>query len=357
MNPQRFYAGTYTRELPHVPHPSGQGIYLLELDPETGKLSEAKLVAEIPNPTFVHVTPDGKTLLAVSETEQGVLFSYQISQDGNLRLQSAQSALEGATAFVSTDLEGHQAFVANYMGEVSVVAYPLNESGALLPHTATDKHEHHVKRENADAPHAHCIRPHPGGRYMAATNLGTDEVYVYDLQGQDGPLTRVHIAAFPPESGPRHIHFNKEGTLAFVALELSSQVASLSVEPETGTMVLLNLASTLPEGVSAEKNTPSEVLVSPDGRFIYVGNRGHDSIAIFSVQPETAELELLDTISTGGEVPRGVIFSPDARFLLAGNQNSDSIRVFRRDEATGGLDPVGLFPSPTPVGFAFLTEA
>ncbi|GGJ52985.1 lactonase family protein [Deinococcus roseus] len=353
MTTQRFYVATYTQNLPHVPSASGKGIYQMELDPESGQLSGAKLVAELPNPTFVAVRPDGKTLLAVSETEHGAIFSYEI-HDWGLRIRSAQSALEWATAFVSTDLSGQFAFAANYIGKTSVLAYPINADGALLPHVAVDCHEHHVVREPHEDPHAHCIRPHPGGRYMAATNLGTDEVYVYDLQGPDGPLSRTQIVAFPSCSGPRHIQFDASGTRAFVALELSSQVASLMVEPATGTMTLLNIASTLPAEAQDQKNTPSEVLVSPDGKFIYVGNRGHDSIAVFSVHPDTAELTLLENVSTQGEVPRGLVLSPDAHFLLAANQNSNSILVFKRNEETGILQAGDLFPCPSPVGLAFL---
>lgn len=356
MQPQRFYIGTYTQSAGHVPRASGKGIYTMTLDPNSGQLSEAELVAEVLNPTFVAVHPGGKTVLAASETEQGAIYSFHIQEDHKLRMLSAQSALEGATAFVSTDLTGQFAFVANYMGEKSVVAYPIQADGALFPHIATDQHEHHTPGEHADHPHAHCIRPHPAGRHMVATNLGTDEVYVYDLQSPEGPLHRLHIVAFPQGSGPRHIQFDATGTRAFVALELSSQVASLVVEPATGLMVVQHLASTLPEGHTAEKNSASEVLVSPDGRFIYVGNRGHDSIAVFEVHPDTAELNLLETVSTQGKVPRGMVLSPDARFVLAGNQDSDTIMVFKRDAEAGTLKPVGLFHCPTPVGFAFLPE-
>ncbi|GEM49758.1 lactonase family protein [Deinococcus cellulosilyticus] len=356
MTQHRFYVGTYTQDVPHIAKSAGKGIYVLDLDSTTGQLTEATLAAELVNPSFVAVHPDRKTVLAVSETEQGTVSSFQVKEDGTLQLTSTQSAIEGATCFVSTDLEGKLALVANYMGEVSVLAYPITEEGALLPHQALDRHEHHTQREGQDSPHAHCIRSLPGGRYVAATNLGTDEVYVYDLQGESGPLSRVHIASFPEGSGPRHIQFDASGKLAYVCTELSSQLVSLRVEPETGVMLALNIASTLPEDAQGTENSTSEVLVSPEGHFVYVGNRGHDSIAVFQVQQDTGELELLSTASTQGKGPRGMALSPDGQFLLAGNQDSDTIMVFRRDAQEGGLEPVGLFPCPTPVSLAFVPE-
>lgn len=348
----RLFVGSYTQPLPHAPHANGQGVYALDFDAEHGTLSEARLAAHATNPSFLAAHPNGRSLYAASETGEGQLLAFRVGQNGDLTLLNARETEGRSPAHVSVDPEGRFVFAVNYGGTPSALAFPVKQDGALGEAAARAQHEGGgPNRERQDGPHPHSLRASPDGRHVYAMDLGTDEVVTYD-HGPHNFLGRLRAAHLPSGGGPRHIAFHPHGTFAFVTLELSSAVAVLRRDPASGELTLLSSARTQSADFQGE-NAPAEVLVSPDGRFVYVTNRGQDNLAVFALHPD-GSLEVAQHVSTEGHTPRGAALTPDGTHLIAANQDSATLAVFERDAATGQLQLAGVFACPTPTSVCFL---
>jgi 6-phosphogluconolactonase len=228
--------------------------------------------------------------------------------------------------------------VANYASGTLAVLPIANDGGVeramqVVQHVGTGPVT--GRQEGA---HAHCVIPHPTNRFMFAADLGADRVLVYRFDEENNSLQHMDQsdAAMPPGSGPRHLAFHPTMPFVFVANELDSTVAVLRCDPDTGALSLARTASTLPARWSGT-NFPADVHVAPDGRMLYVSNRGHNSIAVFSIAPRTAALAQVQVISTGGDWPRNFTLDPTGRWLLAANQRSSSVTVFSRNAFSGVL--------------------
>jgi 6-phosphogluconolactonase len=201
--------------------------------------------------------------------------------------------------------------------------------------------------------HAHCVVAHPNNRFVYAADLGADRVLVYRFDEQTNRLQHVSDAVMPPGAGPRHLAFHPTLSVIFVANELNSTVGVLNCDPTSGAIALVRTASTLPARASGN-NFPADIHVSPDGRFLYVSNRGHNSIAVFSIAPRTAVLAQIQVISTGGDWPRNFTLDPTGRWLLAANQRSGSVTVFSRNSSSGVLTATSnKIDLPSPVCLQF----
>ena len=342
---QRFFVGSYTRPLPHAPEAQGRGIYGLELDLKTGQLSPAHLLAELTQPSFLAAHPRLPVLYAVSEAQQGQLSAERVQPGGALRQLSQRSTQGDAPVHVSVDALGRWALTVNYAGGVSVVAYPLGESGQLEPCAASAQHHGHGPNlQRQTGPHPHSVTPSPDARHAYVADLGTDEVVGYDL-APGSLLTRLGRLRLPPGSGPRHLAFHPAGELAFLTLELSSSLAALRREPASGRLNLLGLYPARPVNAAGQAS-PAEVLVSACGQFVYISNRGQSnqgqaaalsSLSVFGVGSHGAELSLLQHLLLPGRTPRSCALSPDGAWLLVANQDSLSITVLSRDAASGQL--------------------
>jgi len=335
-----LYAGTYTEGT------RSEGIYLIRMDRGSGQLQRVGSVDAGPNPSFLAIHPNGRVLYAVNELEQfngrptGAVSAFAIERaSGALTRLNEQPSEGGAPCFVSVDRSGRALLVANYAGG-SVALLPIEANGALAPaqvvqHTGTGPNA-----ERQEAPHAHCILPDPSNRFALAADLGADRVFVYrlDLEGKSLRHVEGGDAVMRPGAGPRHVAFHPTLPLVFVANELDSTVATLRFDAGRGALSLVDTRSTIPAGWTGT-NYPADIHVAANGRTLYVSNRGHNSIAVFSVAESTGALALDQVVSTEGDWPRNFSLDPTGRWLLVANQRSGSVVVFGRDPDTGRLTP------------------
>jgi 6-phosphogluconolactonase len=256
---------------------------------------------------------------------------------------------------VHGDPTGRCLLVANYV-EGNVVVFPVREDGTPgEPSAVVDHSGSGPDKSRQDGPHPHSILASPDGQHAYAADLGTDTIHGYQFDPRAGSLKTSNTASrkLQPGTGPRHLLFHPTAPLLLVVLELSSEIAVLRRSSSEGSLEQVGCWSTLPPG-DTTANHPSELVLTTDARFLYVANRGHDSIAIFSVDSESGTLELMSTTPCGGVTPRHIALSPDQEFLIVANQGSDGVVGFRRDENSGYLEPPGQpLAIPTPCFICF----
>jgi 6-phosphogluconolactonase len=336
------YVGTYTGA-------KSKGIHAFRTDTATGVIEELGLVAETANPTFLAVHPDGRHLYAANEVGQfdgkpgGGVTAFEIDlRSGALKETSRASAVGGGPCHLVVDRTGRQVLMANYGGG-SVVSLPLDGAGRVGAHSAFIQHRgSSVNPARQKEPHAHSINVSPDNRFAFAADLGTDRVYVYPLDPARG-LGSTALASSPalaPGSGPRHFAFHPGGRFAYVINEMLSTVTAFRYEGSKGTLTAVQTIGTLPEGWQGSSST-AEVVVHPNGRFLYGSNRGHDSLAIYAIDGATGRLTLVGHESTGGKTPRNFNLDPTGTTLWAANQSTDNIVIFSVDGATGRLKRTG----------------
>ncbi len=332
------YVGTYTG-------PKSQGIYAYQMDLGTGQLSPIGLAAEVKNPTFLAIHPDGKHVYAVSESwqanEKSILSAFSIDASGKLALLNEQPSGGKAPCHVAVDPSGKVALVANY-GAGTVASLPIDADGKLGP--AATVIQHAGKGPNAkrqEGPHAHSINPDAAGKFAFAADLGVDRIFVYQLDPDEATLTPNDppATAVAPGAGPRHFTFHPNGRSAYVINELDNTVTAFSYDAKSGRLTQIQTLSTLPEEFKGQ-NTTAEVKVHPSGTFLYGSNRGHDSLAMYRINRDTGRLALIGHQSTGGKEPRNFNIDPTGRFLIAANQSSDNMLVFKIDLGTGRLTQI-----------------
>jgi 6-phosphogluconolactonase len=354
-----LYVGTYTEGS------GSDGIYLVHMDPRSGKLRRFGSVDAGANPSFLTIHPNGRFLYAVNEVEKhngratGAVSAFAIANDNALTRLGEQSSEGGAPCFVSVDRSGRLVLVANYVGG-NVAVLPIEADGALAPATWVVQHTGSgPNAERQEAPHAHCVVTDPTNRFVLAADLGVDRVFVYrlDVAGKSFRHVDGGDAVMRSGAGPRHIAFHPSLPLVFVANELDSTVATLRFDAERGALSPLDIRSTLPAGWRGT-NYPADIHVALFGGALYVSNRGHNSIAVFSVAKSTGALTLEQVISTEGDWPRNFSLDPTGRWLLVANQKSNSIVVFERDEKSGRLTPTRQrIAVPSPVCLRFRGHA
>jgi 6-phosphogluconolactonase len=334
-----LYVGCYT-DAGHA-----EGIHLVRFDTRSGRLEHSTSVNAGANPSFLAVHPNGSALYAVNEAAEhngratGGVSAFAIAGSGALARVSEQSSEGRGPCYVSVDRSGRAVLVANY-DEGSVALLPIGAGGALGVATSVD--QHHGTGPNAErqeAPHAHCIVADPSNRYALAADLGIDRVLMYGMNLQQGTLQRIERgdATLRPGAGPRHIAFHRRLPLVYVVNELDSTITRLRLDAEHGTLTPLDTISTLPAGWTGTSYA-ADIHVAPLGNVLYVSNRGHNSIAVFSIAADGV-LALRQTMPTGGDWPRNFSLDPTRRWLLVANQHSGTIVVFARDVTTGRLTP------------------
>ena len=355
-----LYVGTYTDG------GRSEGIYLVRMDRRSGQLRRVGSVDAGANPSFLAIHPNGRVLYAVNELEKyngratGAVSSFTIAGDtGALTRLNEQPSGGGAPCYLSVDRSGRAVLVANYAGG-NVALLPIEPNGALAPAHVVQHTGKGPNAERQEAPHAHCILPDPSNRFVLAADLGADRVFLYtlDLDGKSLRHIEEGDAVMRPGAGPRHIAFHPTLRLVFVANELDSTVATLRFDAERGTLSTVDTRSTVPAGwTGGVTNYPADIHVAASGRTVYVSNRGHNSIAVFSVAESTGALALEQVVSTEGDWPRNFTIDPSGRWLLVANQRSDSVVVFGRDPHNGRLAPTRppqriAIPSPVCLRFA-----
>jgi 6-phosphogluconolactonase len=354
------YVGTYTQ----APAKNGQrskGIYRFRLDTATGALALEATTGGIANPSFLALHPNGRFLYAGSEVREhgqrkgGAAVGFAIDPAGSLSPLNDQLTGGAGPCYLSLEPTGRLLMVANYASG-SLTAIPVREDGSLAPASPVIQHTGAGPvADRQEGPHAHCIVPDPSGRYALAADLGIDKVMVYRLDVPGGRL----VPAEPPSAdvaagaGPRHIAFHPNGRWLYVTGELDSTLTVFSWDAERGRLQHVQAISTLPAGWQGV-NYPAEVAVAPSGRFVYMSNRGHDSIAIFAVDDATGRLSAVGHEPTQGAFPRHFSLDPSGAYMLVANQDGGNVVVFRVDAATGKLTPTGhVVDVPLPVCVRF----
>jgi 6-phosphogluconolactonase len=342
----------------------GKGIYLFDLRSDEGDptLVPRGLAAEIENPAFLALDAERLRLFAVGETGRfegqptGSVSAFQIDADtGELTLINRRSSRGAGPCHIILDRDGRHVLVANY-GDGSVAVLPVGEDGALGEATAFVQHSgSSVNPDRQTGPHAHCVTLDPSSELAFVCDLGLDQVLAYKIDRERGtlgphdpPFTRLQ-----PGAGPRHMAFHPSGKFAYVNNELDSTVAAFTYDAAAGKLEPLQTLTTLPADF-AGSNSTAEIAVHPSGQFLYVSNRGADSIACFAIDASTGQLTHLAHQSTDGRTPRHFGIDPAGDVMVVANQSSHSLVAFRMG-GDGGLTAVGEpVNSPTPSCVVFL---
>ena len=352
------FVGTYTAKS------QSKGIYAYEFDANSGKLAPKGVAAETPDPSWVAVHPSGKYAYAANEAgKASTVSAFALdAKSGKLTLLNQIPSLGEDPCYLSFDKTSKYLFVANYSSG-TVAVFPILADGRLGEHTAEVKDQGATgpNKERQEASHAHWIGVTPGNLFAFVADLGLDEVLMYRFDANKGSLV-PHEPAFAmleAGAGPRHIAIHPNGRFVYVLNELKSTVTVFSSAAEKKNqpyLVLKQQISALPKNFSG-RNDAAEIALDPSGKFLYASNRGHDSIAIFSIDPAKGTLTLVAHVPTGGKEPRHFAIDPSGKYLLAENQLSNSVVVFKIDSATGGLTPTGeVVEVPSPVNIAFLPQ-
>jgi len=362
-SPARFvYVGTYTRTERPGEH-RAEGIFVFQMDPASGALTQVSVVKGIRNPSFLAVHPQRPFLYSVSELPEGEkgagggVSAFSLDRaTGTLTPLNSQSSQGAGPCHLSVDHSGRYVLVANYAGG-SVAILPILADGRLGPASHWVQHTgSSVNPRRQQEPHAHSITPDPTNRFALTCDLGLDKVLVYRLDLQQGKLLANDPpwGQVPPGAGPRHLDFHPNGRWVYVINEIDSTLTTFAYDAARGALHPLQTISTLPPDLPADHNTCADIHVHPSGRFVYGSNRGHDSIAIFAVNEQTGTLSPLGHTSTQGHIPRNFGIDPTGTFLFAANQESDTIVSLRLDPQTGGLTSTGHVTSvPKPVCVRF----
>ena len=354
--PVTLYVGTYTGG-------KSEGIYRLKLDRKTGELTKLGATSGVKNPSFLAVHPSGRYLYCVCEVDDfgkgaGGISAFAIDESGELKLLNQESSVGGGPCHLVVDKTGKNVLAANYGGG-SVCVLPIGADGRLGKATAFVQHKgSSVDKGRQEAPHAHSINLDAANRFAFVADLGLDKVLVYRFDAAKGTLAPNDppAANVKPGSGPRHFAFHPSGRSAYVINEMNCTVTAFDYDASKGVLTETQTITTLPRPLAAGDST-AEVQVHPSGKFLYGSNRGHNSIAIFSIDPDSGRLTTVGNQSTAGKTPRNFAIDPSGAFLLAENQDSDTIVVFRIDAKTGKLTPTGhKIEVPMPVCVKFLVQ-
>ena len=361
------YVGTFSSPLRDMlptqvdlPPGNGRGIHLFRVNRATGALTPAGIHETGTSPSCLALNAAGTRLYSANETDrsgddkQGTVSAFTVDRmNGNLTpLNTVRSGGAGPT-YVSIHPSGRFVLVANYFGG-SVAVLPIlpdgrlgdatdvkKDSGKLGPTKATSAPPGSFAISGHDRTHAHMIQADPAGRFVLHVDLGLDRIFVWKFDEQRGVLTpnESQTAKLPSGDGPRHFHFHPNGRWLYSIQEEASTIVSFDYEAATGRLSARQTISTLPRGF-AGSNFCSAILVSADGRFVYAGNRLHDSIGTFSIGPN-GDLTYVGEEWTRGDYPRSFNFDPTGQFLYCCNQRGDNVAVFHVDRGTGGLSFTG----------------
>ena len=346
------YVGTYT-----AGGGGGEGIYLYRLDLANGALKHVGTTKGVVNPSYLTLAGGRRFLYAVNEVEDyegarsGAVSAFAADQKtGALRLLNRRPSRGGSPCYVTAADSGRYVLVANYSGG-NVAVLPVRRDGSLGEAVDVEQFVGSgPNRERQEAPHAHSILLDRANRYAFSCDLGTDRVMVYRFDPRTGKLSpheRPWVST-KAGAGPRHLTFHPGGRAAYLLNELDSTVTAFAYDPTRGTLTESETLSALPAGF-AGPNTGADLHVTPDGRFLYSSNRGHDSLACFLIDERTGGLSPAGHTPTQGKTPRNFIVDPTGSFVLVANQKSDSVVTFRLDTRTGALSPTGQtahVPSP-----------
>ena len=357
----QLFVGTYSRPIRfgtgEILEGRGKGIHRYTFDAKTGTLYESTAPAPAENPSYLALSFDKQYLYAVNELKEyknkagGAVSVYRIESDGGLRFLNQRPTGGADPCSVGLDRDRRCLTVANFTGG-SVCSYPLCADGSLGKKGVSIRHYGHgADPVRQSAPHPHAAVWAPDGKYVIVADLGTDDLTVYRVDREKRVLCAdaVHSFFVGSRMGPRACVFDQRGERCYVLCEISSAVMTFSYMD--GRLEFLQAVPSVaePGGVP---NSGADLHLAPDGRFLYVSNRGQDSITVFPVQAD-GTLQLVQAVGCGGRTPRNFALDPTGGWVLVGNQDSDSIAVFKRDVQSGRLALENKAFAPTPVSLLF----
>jgi 6-phosphogluconolactonase len=322
-------------------------IHAYRLDLKTGGLKEVHRTTGVQNPFFLALSPDHKFLYSIHAKEFGGKEHEQVAayalagHTGKMRLLGRQSARGSAACYLDVDATGKTVLVANY-STGSVAALPVHKDGSLgkaasfIQHTGSS-----VDPARQKGPHAHCIVACPDNKFAYAADLGLDQVLCYRLDAAKAKLTpaRPPFARSPRGAGPRHLTFHPNGKHVYVINELANSVTLFDYDGKSGALTRKQTISTLPKDFTG-KSYCADLKITPDGRFLYGTNRGHDSVAAYRIGAN-GRLSLIGIEPSLGKGPQNLAITPDGKLLLCANMPGNNVAVFRIEEKSGGLKPAG----------------
>lgn len=369
---ERAYIGTYTAEPgQRQPHNHGEGIYLVDVDTATGMLSNVRLVAKTPSPSWISLSPDGKYLYAGNEIgnfnggKSGSVSAFAVDKSsGKLTFLNAVSSEGAGPAYVAVHPSGKYVLSANYAGG-SLTVLPvkpdgslgaatdvIHPTGPLNPPRASDNPPGNFDPSDHSASHVHMVGFDPKGDYVIADEAGLDQILIFKLDLATGKLSPVSKTASLPGSAPRHFVFDPDGRLFYQLQEQDSKLTVYNFDPATGKLSRGESVSALPKGF-AGSGLASELLISKDGQRLYSANRLHDTITTFSADRK-GHIAQLGEVPTGADTPRSLALDPSGKFVFSLNQIGDSVTGFRVD-AKGTLTFTGQYlPLGSPATMVFL---
>ncbi|TSB45456.1 lactonase family protein [Alkalicoccobacillus porphyridii] len=322
----RGYIGTYTKA-------ESKGVYTFTLDTEKKTFQELELAAELGNPTYVNLDEDQTNLYAVvKDGDKGGVASYTVdAKSGALTHLTTELTDDGSPCHVSVNEQ--TAVTANYhSGRITL--FPLQADGGVTPASSFAQHEGTGPHDRQEKPHAHFSGFTPDQQYIVAVDLGTDKLVTYTFENNE--LIKAGEFSFNPGSGPRHLAFHPKEKYVYVFTELSNEIVTLAYEDVPNAFREVQVVSTLPDDF-IENSQGSAIHVSSDGRFVYAANRGHDSIAVFEVNPYSGELTLVQRVSSAGNWPRDFVLDPTESFVIVSNEETGNVVLFERNKEDGTI--------------------
>jgi len=327
---------------------SDGAIHGFQLDIDSGQLTQVHRTINVENPFFVAVSANKKFLYSThapgefSGEGNNEIAAYRISGEYGALLPLNRRSVPGSGAcYIGLDAAGKMIAAANY-GTGSVVSLALQKDGSLLDVSSFIQHiGSSVDIGRQSVPHPHCIVFSPDDRFAFSADLGADRIQSYRIESDSSQLVRNDPLGVDTHagSGPRHLIFHPDGRHAYVTNELSSSIAVFHYDPEIGALKEQQMISMLPDGVDGD-NYAADLTISPDGRFLYGSNRGHDSIAVYRIG-EDGGLVVMSIESSCGESPQSLAITPCGTLLLCANMVGSCIAVFRIDSKTGRLASIG----------------
>ncbi len=343
----KIFVGCCNRALPYFPHANGGGIRSFELDEEQGTLTPIAEMGGIDNPSFLVLTSDGSKLLATTEMldwQEGTVTVYAVA-DGRLTYVNKQAARGDITAHLAVDRTDRFATCCNYSiataearPNASVALFQLQPDGELSPAIQDIKLQGSgTDPERQERSHAHCSVFTANNLFALVADLGSDRIEVFRFDATTGWLAHFSQIPLPRGSGPRHIALHPKLAVIYCSNELSGSVATISFDEDTGLGKCIAVTPTS----TARQNHCSAIKISPDGRHLYVGNRGEDTITLFGIDQVSGHIEFMEATASGGQTPRDFAFSATGKCVVVANQDSDLVCLFRRDPQTGLLKRFG----------------
>jgi len=357
-----LYIGTYTRKEGHVDG-KAEGIYIMEMDSETGKLTGLDTITNGINPSYLTIHPNGKYMYAVNELADGTdafvgtVSAYKLDENGRFeKALNVVNAQGDAPCHVSVDATGKYVMVASYMG--TIAAFPIQADGSLSE--ASSMVEHKLTNPpggRQDGAHAHYITSAIDDKSVFVADLGKDQVIHYQLV--EGKLIEVAVTEMTKGAGPRHMAFHPNHTNVYVLGELNKSIEVFKYTTADKPFERIQIATTFDRPITKGDVNCSAIRIHPNGKYLYAGNRGiagnpDQTIAMYQIDEKTGQLTFLGLQDTKGLIPRDFNISPDGNLLLVGHQDSSTIEVFKIDTTTGKLTATGVMNDvATPVCLVF----